>query len=87
MSRDLFGFVMKSLRARHAPLTDVARGSGVPYDTLKKIASGATPNPGVKHVQALAIFFDEIAVQNQPAASADQARAATENVAQEAAHA
>lgn len=58
--RDLLGFVMKSLRDRHAPLTDVARASGVPYDTLKKIASGATPNPGVKHVQALADFFDGI---------------------------
>lgn len=60
MNRDLLGFVRNSLDARHAPLTEVAKGSGVPYETLKKIASGATPNPGVRHVQALADYFDDL---------------------------
>lgn len=38
---------------RGGSLLAVSEATGVPYDTLCKIKSGATPNPGVKHVQAL----------------------------------
>lgn len=34
-------------------LKQIAEATGVPYDTITKIRSGATPNPGVAHVQAL----------------------------------
>lgn len=94
MNTDLLGFVQNCLRTRQVPLTEVAKGSGVPYDTLKKIASGATPNPGVKHVQTLAEFFERtgqhlsVEVQNQKPtpAPAHQALAATESVVVEVAH-
>jgi hypothetical protein len=57
MNNDLLGFVLAKLDLREPAWTDVARGAGVPYDTLKKIATRRTPNPGVQHVQRLADFF------------------------------
>lgn len=57
MNINLLAFVRTHLSARAVPLTEVSSGSGVPYETLKKIASGATPNPGVLHVQRLADYF------------------------------
>ena len=54
MNTNLLGFVLPQLQARRKSLRDVARDSGVPYDTLKKIALGYTQNPGVLHVQRLA---------------------------------
>jgi hypothetical protein len=57
MNSNLLDFVLSNLRRRDHPWTEVAKASGVPYDTLKKIAHGITPNPGVKHVQALADYF------------------------------
>lgn len=57
MNTNLLDFVLSRLDTREPPWTEVARQTGVPYDTLKKIARRTTPNPGVKHVQALADFF------------------------------
>jgi hypothetical protein len=57
MNTDLLTPVLAALRRREQPLRAVSMGSGVPYDTLKKIASGSTPNPGVLHVQRLASYF------------------------------
>lgn len=57
METDLLGFVQTQFKERRFKLTEVALGSGVPYETVKKIANGTTPNPGVLHVQRLAGFF------------------------------
>lgn len=59
MNTDLLGFVLGCLGQRRYKLTEIAHGTGVPYETLKKIANGSTPNPGVRHVQRLADFFTE----------------------------
>ena len=58
MNTHLLDYVLDQLRARRVPWTEVARVSGVPYEMLKKIAHGRTPNPGVLHVQRLADFFE-----------------------------
>jgi hypothetical protein len=57
MNTDLLGFVLAKLDLRTPAWTEVARCTGVPYDTLKKIAKRRTPNPGVQHVQRIADFF------------------------------
>ena len=54
---DLLSYVLGELDARRVKWTEVSAGSGVPYETLKKIAHRTTPNPGVRHVQRLADFF------------------------------
>ena len=46
--------VVAGLQARKGDWPAIAEQSGVPYDTISKIARGATPNPGVLTVQALA---------------------------------
>lgn len=58
MTTDLLDFVLARLDARDQPWTEIARCSGVPYSTLKKIAARITPNPGVQHVQRLANYFE-----------------------------
>jgi len=64
MNSNLLDFVLTNLRRRDRSWVEVAKATGVPYDTLKKIANGVTPNPGVRHVQALADYF----VSKTPAA-------------------
>lgn len=54
---NLHRYVLDRLAARDMPWTQVARDTGMSYETLKKIASGRTPNPGVQHVQTLADYF------------------------------
>lgn len=46
--------VVDGLQARKGEWPALAEKSGVPYDTISKIARGATTNPGVLTVQALA---------------------------------
>jgi len=58
MRNDLYAYVMANLDARRISLARVSREAGIPYESLKKIAHRRTPNPGVKHVQALADYFD-----------------------------
>lgn len=78
MNSNLLDFVLTSLRRRDRPWVEVAKATGVPYDTLKKIANGVTPNPGVKHVQALADYFSS----QMPAANhADASQVAQQGVA------
>jgi len=74
MGVDLLTFVLSQLDLREPAWTEVAQGSGVPYSTLKKIATRVTPNPGVLHVQRLARYFTErAATTDVPAASAGAA--------------
>ncbi|MGY8903222.1 MAG: hypothetical protein ACKVIH_01575 [Burkholderiales bacterium] len=69
MNTNLHQYVLAQLN--HTPgrpkWAQVARETGVPYETLKKIASLRTPNPGICHVQTLADYFVARQV-SQPAA-------------------
>lgn len=58
MTSNIHERVLAELNRRAVPWTVVSRATGVPYETLKKIASRRTPNPGVKHIQVLADYFD-----------------------------
>lgn len=82
MRENIYDYVMSKLDARVVPLARVSRETGIPYESLKKIAHRRTPNPGVRHVQTLADFFDEVAVE----APANQARVAINFESKEAAH-
>lgn len=57
MNTNLLGYVLAKLDERAINWKTISRDTGVPYETLKKIAHRRTPNPGVKHVQTLADFF------------------------------
>ena len=71
---NLHSHVLAKLAAREIPWTQVARDTGIPYETLKKIASGRTPNPGVQHVQKLADYFGgSLLASDQPAEPESQA--------------
>ena len=59
MHINLLNFVLAHLAERKVPWTQVARDTGIPYETLKKIASRRTPNPGVLPVQTLADYFSK----------------------------
>lgn len=69
MNTNLLDFVLECLHARRIPWTVVSRETGVPYETLKKIAHGTTPNPGVRHVQRLADYY--VAKQSDIGAPSD----------------
>ncbi len=55
---DLFHVVHARLRqTKYSSLPDVAKRSGVPESTLKKIRSGEVRNPRINTVQALYEYF------------------------------
>jgi len=53
----IFDFVKRNLVLTKGRWPDVSEGSGVPISTLRKIAQGQIPDPGVNKVQALADYF------------------------------
>lgn len=57
MQTNLLDYVLGQIDARRSKLIVISRDSGVPYETLKKIAHRRTPNPGVLTVQQLADYF------------------------------
>lgn len=57
MNTNLHQFVLDHLAARRIKWTQVSRDTGISYETLKKIGHLTTPNPGVKHIQVLADYF------------------------------
>lgn len=81
MRENLYAYVMSRLDARLLPLARVSRETGIPYESLKKIAHRRTPNPGVRHVQTLAEYFDSVSSPNPPAALASQALSAIDSEA------
>ena len=68
MQNNLLEFVLSQIDGRKSKLIDISRESGVPYETLKKIAYRRTPNPGVLTVQALANYFSPPQVDTAKAA-------------------
>lgn len=53
----LMELIMVALRKKRGQLGKIARESGVPYDTLAKIAQGKIKNPGVDNIQLLMDYF------------------------------
>jgi predicted transcriptional regulator len=54
-----FDYVLQRLptKSEKTELEKVARGSGVPYNTLIKLANGATEDPRVSTVNRLVIYY------------------------------
>lgn len=50
-------FVVKRLNDCKGEWPQVVAGSGVPLSTIARIASGETPNPRIKPIEALAKYF------------------------------
>lgn len=50
-------FVLAQLQLTKGDWPKVATATGIPYRTLKKIASGETADPGVSSVERLARYF------------------------------
>ena len=56
-SINLYDEVLSCLRAKKIPQREIARGSGVPFSTVAKIAQGDVANPSVHTVQKLYDYF------------------------------
>jgi predicted transcriptional regulator len=52
-------YILDQLEASKGKWLEVAKGSGVPYSTLKKIAYRTIASPRVKHLEKLASYFRE----------------------------
>jgi hypothetical protein len=55
-------YVLAQLQAEKGDWPAVARGAGVSYRTLKKIATRETVSPGINNLEKLAKYFREQAV-------------------------
>lgn len=53
----LLDYVIAQLDQHRGNWAAVVEGSGVPMSTLERIANRKTPNPGIRHVEALARHF------------------------------
>jgi predicted transcriptional regulator len=72
----LFAFVLRRLGETRGRWTDAAKYSGVPYDTVKKIAQGRTKDPSVSTVQKLADYFERLDAFEAAGRVSDHAREA-----------
>jgi hypothetical protein len=61
MITSLHSYILGCLKDAKGHWPKVAAASGVPLRTLQKIASQEIPNPGIKHVEALAEYFRKAA--------------------------
>jgi hypothetical protein len=50
---NVLALVVAGLAARKGQWRDIAEGTGVPYDTVTKIAQGKTENPKIQSLQPL----------------------------------
>ncbi|MEC5161702.1 MULTISPECIES: hypothetical protein [unclassified Janthinobacterium] len=60
----LFSYVKRHLAATRGRWPAVSAASGVPISTLRKIASGYIPDPGIAKIQALADHFSKLGSQD-----------------------
>ena len=63
MKKPIYEIVMERLAERKGQWSLVAAGSGVPKRTLEKIARAEIRNPGIKHIQRLADYFERVAAK------------------------
>ena len=60
MTKDtMLSKVLDKLKSEKGKWNTIAKESGIPYETVKKIADGRTKNPGFNHVQTLHDYFSE----------------------------
>ena len=59
MHVNLLEFVRARLESSKGKWPAIAEATGVPYDTITKIAQGTIEDPGVSKVQKLANYFRE----------------------------
>lgn len=59
MEKTLLEYVLGALEKSRGRWPEIAKASGVPYHTLTKIAQRQIENPGIKHIQQLASYFQE----------------------------
>lgn len=53
----LLDYVIQSLADARGNWPEISKVTEVPYHTISKIASGATPDPGVRKIETLAAYF------------------------------
>jgi hypothetical protein len=56
----LHDYVIERLQDTKGTWPSVARGAGVSYRTLKKIATKDTKSPGIRNLERLANYFREV---------------------------
>jgi transcriptional regulator with XRE-family HTH domain len=69
-------FVCRHLELARGRWTEVARRSGVPYDTLTKIAQGKVTNPRIETVQRLVDYFNRPSAEGLACTEPVEAKAA-----------
>jgi glucose-6-phosphate dehydrogenase assembly protein OpcA len=57
MDSDILSYVLRKLEETRGQWPAIARASGVPYDTITKIAQRQIEDPKVNKVQRLANYF------------------------------
>lgn len=77
--------VRAQLLERRGEWPNIAKQADVSHSWISKFVNKRIPNPGYATLARLSEFMNS--EQNQPPALTHQAQAATENVAQETAHA
>lgn len=57
MKTSIHDYILDHLQSAKGHWPSIASASGVPLRTLQKIARREIPNPGIKHVEAIADYF------------------------------
>lgn len=57
MDQDLHQYVLSELDAAKGRWPEISAETGVPYQTMTKIAQRRIRNPGISHIQNLADYF------------------------------
>lgn len=57
MTETMYEFVLAQLEAHKGKWPEVARGSDISVRSIEKIARREWKNPGVQHIEKLALYF------------------------------
>lgn len=57
MQTELYAYVMGRLRSSNLSYREIAEGAGMSRRTVEKIARQEIADPGVSHIEKLAVFF------------------------------
>jgi transcriptional regulator with XRE-family HTH domain len=66
MTDSIYQYVLDSLASAKGNWTEVARATGMSKRTIEKIARQEVKDPGVSHIEKLALYFRGLA-SKQPA--------------------
>jgi transcriptional regulator with XRE-family HTH domain len=62
MTTSIHDYVVGQLQSAKGRWSEVAEATGISKRTIEKIARRETENPGVKHIEALAAYFERYAL-------------------------